>query len=278
MSAAVFSIILFAALLHATWNAIVKQGSDTFLTAILIALSAGAVSLVSLPFLTQPAPASWPFLLFSTALQVAYYFLVAATYRAADMSQAYPLMRGSAPLIVAAASALWLHEPLSATAWAGIAVLSLGIIGMAFASRRVGDFRGVILALANAVVIAGYTLSDGWGVRLSGSPAAYTMWLCVLTAIPLLAWVLTKHASALYRYLPGNLHLGLIGGVGTLASYGLALWAMTLAPVAVVAALRETAILFATAIAVFVLKERVSAARLIAVAVIAIGAGILRLA
>ena len=278
MSAAVFSVILFAALLHATWNAIVKQSSDTFLTAVLFGLSAAVVSAVALPFLPQPAPASWPFLLISMVPQTAYYFLVAATYRAADMSQAYPLMRGTAPLIVAVASALWLRETLSLVAWTGIALLCLGVIGMALATGRGGDPKGVGLALTNAAVIAAYTLSDGVGVRLSGSPAAYTMWLCLLTALPLLAWVLTTRATAFARYLAGNLHLGIIGGIGTLTSYGLALWAMTLAPVAVVAALRETSILFATAIAALVLKERVAPARLAAICVIAAGAAVLRLA
>jgi drug/metabolite transporter (DMT)-like permease len=278
MSATVFLAILFAAALHALWNAIVKGASDTLLTTALVGLSAAIVSAVALPFLVQPAPASWPFLAVSAVLQTTYYFLIAATYRAADMSLAYPLMRGSAPLIVAVASATWVGETLSAAAWAGIALISLGVGGMALAGRGRSDPRGIALALANAVVIAAYTITDGLGARQSGSPASYAMWLSVLTAIPLLGFVMATRAGAFRRYLAGNVGLGFVGGVATLTAYGLALWAMTLAPVAVVAALRETSILFAAAIAVFVLKEKATPVRLAAAGVIALGAVVLRLA
>jgi drug/metabolite transporter (DMT)-like permease len=278
MSATVFLVILFAAALHALWNAIVKGGGDTYLTASLVWLSAAIVSALALPFLAQPAPASWPFLAVSVVLQTVYCFLIAATYRRADMSLAYPLMRGTAPLIVAVVGAGWLAEHLNAASWAGIALICLGVVGMALASRRVDNPRGIGLALANAVVIAAYTVTDGLGARASGSPAAYTMWLALLTAVPLTGWVLATRASAFGRYLRGNAALGFVGGVATLTAYGLALWAMTVAPVAVVAALRETSILFATAIAVLVLGEKPTPARLLAILLIAGGAIVLRLA
>jgi drug/metabolite transporter (DMT)-like permease len=277
MSAAVFSIILFAALLHAAWNAIVKVAPDKTLTAILVAVSAAAVSVVALPFLPQPAAASWPFLAISTVLQVGYYGLVAGAYRAADMSLAYPLMRGFAPLIVAVVTAFALGDHLTGAAWTGVVLVSAGVIATALGAHRSGNGRGAMLAATNAVVIAAYTISDGLGVRASGSPAAYTMWLTILTALPLTAWVLAYRpdfAGYARRYAA----LGFIGGVSTLTSYGLALWGMTVAPVAVVAALRETAILFGTAIAAFILKERVSPVRLAAVGLIAAGAIALRLA
>ncbi|MEO8669359.1 MAG: EamA family transporter [Bauldia sp.] len=277
MSASVFLVILFAAALHALWNAIVKGSGDTYLTTALVGLSAAVISAVALPFLTQPAPASWPFLATSVVLQSAYYFLIAATYGAADMSLAYPLMRGTAPMIVAVVSATWLGEHLAAGTWAGIALICLGVTGMAFV-RRHGNPKGIGLALANAVIIAAYTITDGLGARASGAPAAYTMWLAMLTAVPLLAWVLATRATAFRRYFAGNVGFGFVGGAATLVSYGLALWAMTVAPVAVVAALRETSILFATAIAVLFLKEKATPARLAAVGVIAAGAIVLRLA
>jgi len=278
MSATVFSIILFAAFCHAVWNAIVKSATDKVMTAVMVAGSAAAIAAVALPFLTQPAPASWPYIAIATLLQIAYYFLVAAAYRGADMSQAYPLMRGTAPLLVATASALWLHEGLSLEAWAGIGLISAGVIGTAFAARGGGSSRGIAFALVNAIVIAGYTITDGVGVRLSGAPAGYIMWGFLLTGVPLVLWMTITRPTAFRRYAASNLHLGAIGGVGTLVSYGLALWAMTVAPVAIVAALRETAILFAVAIAALVLKERITPARLAAIAVIAVGAAVLRLA
>lgn len=277
MPIAVFGLILFAALLHATWNAIVKRGGDTLLTTVLVTTSAALVAAAALPLLAAPAPASWPFIAVSALFQIVYFILVAAAYRVADMSQAYPLMRGAAPLLVALASAAWIGEPLSASAWAGVAVLCAGIFGMAADGRHGGNRAGLLLALLNAVVIAGYTVIDGLGVRRSDAPAAYTMWIFLLTGLPLAAWALLARRRAFIDYTARNWHLGLAGGIGTLASYGLALWAMTMAPVAVVAALRETSILFGVAISGLVLKERVSAARIAAVCVIAAGAAILRM-
>ena len=149
---------------------------------------------------------------------------------------------------------------------------------MALAGRGRASGAGVALALLNAGVIATYTLIDGAGVRRSGAPVAYAMWLFLLNALPLVAWALVARRPALARYARGNLRLALVGGLGNLGSYGLALWAMTQAPVAVVAALRETSILFAMAIAGLVLGERVGARRLAAAALIALGAVGLRLA
>ncbi len=277
MPFAVFGMILFAAALHAMWNAVVKGGSDTLLTTVLVAASAALLAVAALPLLPAPAPASWPFIAVSALFQIVYFILVAATYRVADMSQTYPLMRGSAPLLVALASTAWIGEPLSTSAWIGVAVICAGIFGMAADGRRGGNRMGLLLALLNAVVIAGYTMIDGLGVRRSGAPAAYTLWIFLLTGLPLLGWALLARRRTLADYAVRNWHLGLIGGVGTLASYGLALWAMTMAPVAVVAALRETSILFGTAIAGLLLKERLSAARIAAACVIAAGAAILRM-
>jgi drug/metabolite transporter (DMT)-like permease len=278
MPIAVFGMILFAAALHAMWNAVVKSGGDTLLTTVLVTGSAALIALAALPFLPAPAPASWPFIAVSAAFQIVYFALVAATYRVADMGQTYPLMRGTAPLLVAVASVVWLGERLSIPAWIGAGVICAGILGMAAAGRRGGHRTGIVLALLNAVVIAGYTLIDGIGVRQSGSAAGYALWIFLLTGLPLLAWAMLARRRTFADYAARNWHLGLIGGIGTLGSYGLALWAMTMAPVAVVAALRETSILFGAAIAVLVLKERISPARIAAVCVIAGGAAILRMA
>lgn len=277
MPLSVFGIVLFAALLHASWNAIVKGAPDKLLTTILVATSAAAISALALPFLAQPARESWPFLAASAVLQVGYYLLVARAYRGADMSQAYPLMRGTAPLLVAVVSRFWLGEHLSPAAWAGVALICSGVLSLALAGRG-ANVQSVRAALLNAVVIASYTLVDGAGVRASGEPVAYTLWLNLLSGAPLLVWVLAARWRSFLPYARANLGLGVIGGAGTLTSYGLALWAMTHAPVAVIAALRETSILFATVIAVVVLKERLSPARITAAGLIAVGAIVLRLA
>jgi len=273
----VLFLVLFGAALHAVWNALVKSGTDKSLDAAMVSLGGGMVGLAFLPFVPMPNPAAWPFVLTSAALQFAYFQLVAAAYRAGDIGLVYPLMRGAAPLLVALASTAWIGEPLSASAWAGVAVLCAGIFGMAADGRHGGNRAGLLLALLNAVVIAGYTVIDGLGVRRSDAPAAYTMWIFLLTGLPLAAWALLARRRAFIDYTARNWHLGLAGGIGTLASYGLALWAMTMAPVAVVAALRETSTLFGVAISGLVLKERVSTARIAAVCVIAAGAAILRM-
>ncbi|MDQ0998715.1 drug/metabolite transporter (DMT)-like permease [Phyllobacterium ifriqiyense] len=280
MSGTVVLVVLFAALMHASWNAVVKSEGDKFLNTVVVVTSAGLIAAVCLPFLPAPAPESWPFLAASGVAQVIYLALVAAAYRSGDMSHAYPIMRGTAPLIVALASGPLVGEVLSLQKWIGIALICAGVLALALESRRrVGANRATtILALVNAVVIASYTLIDGLGVRHSGAPAAYTMWVFVLNAVPLLVWTLIMRRGELWPHFVKRTRLATIGGVGTLGSYGLALWAMTMAPVAAVAALRETSILFAVAISAFILKERIGSKRLAAVAFIAAGAAVMRIA
>ena len=274
----VFAIVLFAAALHASWNAIVKGGGDKLLTTVLVTTSAALIGAIVLPVLRQPDAVSWPFILASSVFQIVYFVLLARTYQVADMSQTYPLMRGTAPLLVAIVSALALGAHLTAAVWIGVGVICLGILAMAAGARR-GNRTGVAYALANAVVIAGYTVIDGLGVRRSGAPAAYTLWIFLISGIPLAAWALrTRGRATLAEYVRGNWYFGLIGGAGTLASYGLALWAMTVAPIAVVAALRETSIVFGVVISGLILKEPVGLARFAAACTIALGAAVLRLA
>jgi drug/metabolite transporter (DMT)-like permease len=278
MSGGAFAIVLFAAALHASWNAIVKGAGDKLLTTVLVTSSAALIGAVTLPLLHRPDAASWPFLFASSLFQIAYFLLLARTYQVADMSQTYPLMRGTAPLLVAIVSALALGAHLNATMWIGVAIICLGILGMATGGQG-GNRTGVALALLNAVVIAGYTVIDGLGVRRSGAPAAYTLWIFLVSGVPLAAWVLRMRGrKALGEYVRRNWHFGLIGGAGSLASYGLALWAMTVAPIALVAALRETSILFGAIISGLLLKEHVGLGRFAAVCTIAVGAAVLRLA
>ena len=277
MGISVFAIVLVAAALHASWNAIVKGGGDTLLTTVLVTGAAALFAVVSLPFLPPPARASWAFIAASASLQIVYFVLVARAYRVADMSLTYPLMRGTAPVLVAIASVMWLSEPLSARAWLGLGVICAGILGMTGAVPRNAK-AGIGLALGNAIVIAGYTLIDGIGVRRSGAPAAYTLWIFLLSGVALSSWAWLRQRAVLQGYIRRNWHLGLVGGAGTIGSYGLALWAMTVTPVAIVAALRETSILFGTAISALLLHERVGRARIAGVCVIVVGAILLRLA
>ena len=283
MSGFVVAVVLFAALLHASWNAIVKSGKDTFLSTVLVSVGAALISLAVLPFVDAPAPASWPWLAASAVAQLAYYSLLAAAYKAGDMSHAYPLMRGSAPLIVALASWPLIGERLSAMQTGAVACICAGILGLYLAARRPATGtanntgRATAFALGNACVIASYTLIDGIGVRLSGAPAAYTMWIFVLNGAGLLLWTVLRRPADLLAYAQTQWHLAAFGGFGTLASYGLALWAMTQAPVAAIAALRETSILFAIAIAALFLREKISPRRYLAIILIAAGAVLMRM-
>jgi drug/metabolite transporter (DMT)-like permease len=277
MPLVVFALVISAALLHASWNAIVKSAGDKFLTTIMVAAAAAGLSAALIPFLTTPAPASWPYAAISALFQITYFLLIARTYQIADMSQAYPLMRGTAPLIVALVSVDQMGDTLSPIAWTGVIGICLGIFSIALGSK-LKDRKGIYLALLNALVIAGYTLIDGVGVRRSGAPAAYTLWVFLLTGLPLTLWALTVRRSEFVSYFGRHWRPGIAGGIGTTASYGLALWAMTVAPVAVVAALRETSILFGTVIAGLVLREHIGLRRVIAACIIACGAAILRLA
>ena len=276
MTLSVFCILLFAALLHASWNAIVKAGNDKLYSAIGVSGSAAIMALICLPFAPQPSAASLPFLAVSTVLQIVYTVLVAKTYQVSDMSQTYPLMRGTAPLLVAIISVLFLGDSLSLLAWVGIATICLAILGMAFNGRN-GSQRGIILALINACFIAGYTLVDGTGVRLSETALGYTLWTFFLNGSCLLGWAMIARRREASRYLVQQWKKGILGGIGTMGSYGLALWAMTQAPLAVVAALRETSILFGALLAWLLLKEKVAGIRLVAAGGIAIGAVLLRL-
>jgi len=286
MEGSVVTIVLLAALLHASWNALVKAGPDKYLTTLLVACGAGAVSLPLLPFAAMPHAASWPWLTASACCQVIYYRLLAAAYKHGDMSQAYPLMRGAAPLLVTLASVPLLGERLHWRQDIAVMLICGGVltltilrgasVGADTAANRDARRRATAYALLNAAVIAAYTMIDGVGVRKSGAPASYTMWLFGLTAV-LLLLCSTRRWHELPAYARTHLRAMLLGGFGTLASYGLALWAMTQAPVAAVAALRETSILFAALLAALFLREKLAPGRILAITLIACGAIVMRL-
>ena len=287
--AQVIAAVLGAALLHATWNALVKARgkgdapTDPLPATVLVVLGGALASACLLPFLTGPAPESWPFIAASSATQCAYYLLLIEAYRSGDMSHAYPLMRGSAPLLVALINGPLTGETLRPGQWLAMCLICGGVLamGLARAPQAAGaatQRRSTVFALLTACVIALYTMIDGAGVRRSGAPAAYTMWIFLLTGLALTAWSARGRVRQLAQAALARPLLLPVGGVSTVASYGIALWAMTLAPVAAIAALRETSILFATAIAALFLRERVGRGRLLAVFLIACGAVAMRLA
>lgn len=275
----VYGAVLASALFHAAWNALIKGSPDKLLSAVGITGVATLIAALALPWLPRPAPASWPFLLASLVLQVVYMRLVARIYRVADMSIGYPVMRGTAPLLVALASALFLHDAPGPVALAGVATICAGILCIGLpGGARPRKSGGLGLALLNAVVIAGYTLVDGTGARLSQAPASYTLWIFLLQGAVMVGMVLPRRARDLARHFKDHWGAAALGGCGTVISYGVALWAMTLAPIAIIAALRETSILFGILISGLFLGERLTPARIAGACVLVLGVIVLRLA
>ena len=266
--------VLFAALLHASWNAIVKSGSDKFLETALLACGAALISAATLAFVPLPAPESWPYLVASAIIHLAYFALVAAAYRTGDMSYVYPIMRGSAPLLTALIAGFFVAEQLSTGGWGGILLISAGILLLAVNQWRRDHFQPyqTLFALGNAVVICIYTLVDGIGTRLSGNAFSYVGWMLALNGVMLATFVFARHGEAMKRYARARWHYGIGGGLFTWASYAIALWAMTRAPVALVAALRETSVIFGTVLAAVVLKEKFSNVRYAAALLVCAGA------
>lgn len=277
ISLPVFLLVLFAALLHASWNAIIKSSPDTLLDSICLTIAAALLAGCVLPFLPLPAPASWPWLGASVALHVCYFLLLGAVYRHGDLSHVYPLMRGVAPLLVALTGWAWLGETLGGAMWSGIALICAGILLPALRHPRALAGRATLLALVSALLTAAYTLVDGNGTRLSGHSLSYCLWMFLLEAPPLAlaAWLaqrdaLRAHARRRWRHAAA-------GAVCVLGSYSIALWAMVSAPIAAVAALRETSVLFAAIIGCTLLGEKLGAWRIGGAAVIACGMATLRL-
>lgn len=270
----VLTIILFAALLHALWNALVRSSADKLHGTLLIVWSSGVLTAALLPFLPLPAMQSWPYLAASALIHVAYFSLLAFSYRQAELSVAYPIMRGTAPALTALAAALVLHESPSPGGWAGIALISLGVLVLAWSASRTGTLKpaSMLLALGNALVIAAYTLVDGLGVRLSGHALSYTGWIFLLTAPLMLLVALAQQGRGVLRQSLPAWRTGLLGGACTLASYALVLWAMTRAPIALVAALRETSIVFAGLLGALFLKERIHRLRATSILMVCAGA------
>jgi drug/metabolite transporter (DMT)-like permease len=271
-------LVLLGAALHASWNALVKSGGDKLLDTALVVLGSGALAALALPFLPLPQPESWAFVLASGVIHLLYFWLVAAAYGSGEMSLAYPLMRGTAPLLVALLSGSVLGEALGLAGWAGVVLICGGVLAMAWKRGATPDRATIGFALANALVIAVYTLVDGSGARASGHAVSYTLWVFLLTALFFVGLVAWQRPAALAGHVRRRWRIGLGAGMATLGSYALALWAMTQAPIASVAALRESSILFGVALAALLLGERPGLSRLAGAVAITGGAFCLRLA
>ncbi len=282
MSWTIVLAVLCGALLHASWNAVIKssddKAADTALVHVMVALAA-------LPFMLWlgPPPAqSWPFIAVSLVLHVGYYVALAGAYEHGELGLTYPIMRGLAPLLVALGSAAVVSEAPTAASWLGILGITLGValVGLAHPGEALHHRKALMFAFANAAIIACYTLVDGLGVRASQDALRYVLTLFVLDAVPytlLVAWRRGGEGRrALLRYARQRWPVATCAGLASGASYAIALWAMTHAPVASVAALRETSVLFAAVLGTFMLKEKFGLQRMLGTVVVVAGVVALR--
>jgi len=276
----VFLAVLFAALCHAGWNALIKVGLDPLSTTTLIAIGSALVALVALPFTGNPAGAAWPWLAVSVVIHFFYFAALIESYRTGDLGQVYPIARGTAPLMTAAAATVFVAEPLGSMGWAGIVTLAAGVVLLSARGGRdlaTIDRRAVGFALLTALTICAYSVVDGIGARMSRNPGSYVLWLLLGNAALLVPYGLWRDGRDVITAIRHFWLRGLIGGTLQTLSYGIALWAMTLAPIAIVASLRETSVLFGAGIAVVVLKEPLRTVRIVAAMMIVGGLVLIRL-
>jgi drug/metabolite transporter (DMT)-like permease len=244
---------------------------------------AAASGLIAVPFailVGVPSLPSWPYVLASVAIHIVYYLTLAQAYRFGDLGQVYPIARGTAPLMTAMLATVWLDEGLGVYGWLGVVVLAAGILLLAVRGGRAleqFDTRSIGFALLTSLTITSYTLVDGLGARVSGSALQYTAWLFVLSGGAMAVYGFAYVGRRLSNDFAANWQLALTGAALSTAAYAIAIWAMTVAPIALVAALRETSVLFAALLGTVLLREPLLPARIVAALLVMAGVVLLRL-
>lgn len=272
----VMALVLLAALAHASWNALVKASGQRGPIFSVMLLTGGAFGIVGVALLPLPASEAWLYLILSGMLHYAYYGFLLLAYKYGDLSHVYPMARGSAPLVVATGAWAVAGEALPPVGIAGLILASAGIMSLALEDGLPRDHaaKAVFFALGTGVLIAGYTLVDGLGVRASGAALSYIAWLNFIEALPIALWLMFRRARGAAGPTPHSWRFGIIGGVLAMVAYGLVIYALSLGAMAYISALRETSVLFAALIGTLVLGESsASPARRIAVALL-VSAGI----
>jgi drug/metabolite transporter (DMT)-like permease len=278
MTLAVFLAVLFAALLHAGWNAIVKTGLSKQTSMFLLSVGHALCGIAVVSFHPPPPPSVWPWLLASGAIHMAYQLFLSYAYDHGDLSRVYPIARGAAPMLVLAISAAFLSDPLERGEFLGVLVLGGGIALMARGVLTSGESRRMLpYALGAALATAGYTLTDGLGARASGEPVAYVGWLMILSALFYAPVAVALKGRAVLRADGRGWALGMVAAAASFGAYAIAVWAMTRAPIALVGALRETSILFAVLIGWLFFGDRMDRSKGVAAALIVAGVGLMRL-
>ncbi|MGV9609518.1 EamA family transporter [Streptomyces sp. NPDC003631] len=277
MTPAVTLAVLLAAVTHASWNAIAHRITDKLVGFTLIAGGGMLIGLAMAVFASFPAPAAWPYLIASAIIHIAYYALLMRSFRLGDFGQAYPIARGTAPLVVTVLAAVFAHEVPDGWAAAGIAVSCAGLTGVALwgLRGRRPDWAAIRAALATGLTIAAYTVVDGLGVRASGSSLGYIAWLMAIQGVVIPLYAAYRWRGQLLPTLRPFAMLGLLGSALSVAAYALVLWAQTKAELAPIAALRESSIIVGAAIGAVFFKERFGAPRIAAAGLLVVGIGLM---
>ncbi len=280
MTTTVFLVVIAAALLHALWNALLKSGDDKFVGMCAVMLGQAPLAILAALVCPLPRMESLPYLLVGVILHLGYQIFLTLAYRIGDLSQVYPIARGVAPLIVAAVSVGALGVALSLPEIAGIAMIGIGIISLALVRRQSGQRNpaAAILALITGCFIAAYSLVDGMGARVSGSPIGFYGWLALGSSIGFAMAMLLWRPEVVRVALATQKRRGLLGGSASFVAFAMIMWAFTQAPIALVTALRETSIVFALLLGVFILRERLDLAKVISTVLTLAGAALLRFA
>ena len=273
MTPFIVGLVLLAALLHASWNAMAKSGGTPQFSIASYRLVNAIWCLPLLFFFPLPLAASWPMLLASTIIHTAYYYTLSKSYRSGDLSQVYPLFRGLAPVLVVFGAVLMANEYLSAGAMLGIGLVSAGLISITFAGGALGKIPGPALrwGLATSVLIAAYTVADGMGVRAAGNPFSYILWLFIFEPIPIGLWLLATDRAGWFGYMrakPGKITAGALAAA---TAYAMVIYAMSVAPMALVSSLRETSVIFAALIGTLMFREPFGRQRIIAAILVCLG-------
>lgn len=279
MDSIVFTAVLVAASMHASWNAIVKVGLDRFSSLLLIVLAQMGLSCVLLPFFPLPSAAALPWILASGIVHAGYKLTLIRAYEQGDLSQIYPLARGAAPLIVTVISILALGEVITGAKVLAVGSIGLGVCLISVRGSTVGAIppKALGFALATAGFTASYTLIDGMGARLYGSASGFILMATIVDGILTCSFALATRGTRAFTKLNYAWRSGVAAGVMSLASYWIVIWAFTQAPIALVAALRETSVLFALLIAIVFLKERAGPSRIFAASLITCGVVLMRI-
>ena len=280
MSGIVFVAVIGAAVLHSVWNAVIKGGSDKTLSMGAVVIGHLPIAIILLPFVPTPSIESLPYLVGGIALHFGYQLFLLRSYQMGDLTQVYPIARGSAPLIVALFSALVLGVHLEGLEVLAIAIIGLGIISLALVRQADGqqNRNAAMLALTTGLFIAAYSLVDGLGARIAGTSLGFFCWMAIGDGILMILYLAISSPGTL-RLLPTRgLPVLVIGGSASFIAYALVTWAFTQAPIALVTALRETSIIFALLIGVFFLKERLNLVKVLSTFSTLLGAVLLRYA